>query len=351
MLHSKSTAILSLLIPALFCVLTGSAQPYYFRHYQVENGLTNSTIFCSTQDKKGFLWFGTREGLNRFDGYHFKVFNRFGDNSSAQSYDLIHCLSTDQEGNVWIGGQYGLFRFDEKTERLIRVNDSLIEINYIQRDNGDNLWFLSLNKVYCYNLHTRQLRSFYDADKFLATFICKAEDGTMWFSTIDGHIKKFDTATQTFTSYDVFSHSPVASSHWIECIRYAGDHQFLIGTTNQGLKSFDETSGQYRDVLIYNSDKTTIFVRDILQYGPEEFWLATESGIFIYNTRNRTFTNLRKKFQDPYSINDNAVYTLCKDSEGGVWVGTFFGGLNYYSRQYSSFQKYFPDNSSNSISG
>ena len=351
MLHSKSTAILSLLIAALLCVLTGSAQPYYFRHYQVENGLTNSTVFCSTQDKKGFLWFGTREGLNRFDGYHFKVFNRFGDNSSAQSYDLIHCLSTDQEGNVWIGGQYGLFRFDEKTERLIRVNDSLIEINYIQRDNGDNLWFLSLNKVYCYNLRTRQLRSFYDADKFLATFICKAEDGTMWFSTIDGHIKKFDTATQTFTSYDVFSHSPAASSHWIECIRYAGDHQFLIGTTNQGLKSFDETSGQYRDVLIYNSDKTTIFVRDILQYGPEEFWLATESGIFIYNTRNRTFTNLRKKFQDPYSINDNAVYTLCKDSEGGVWVGTFFGGLNYYSRQYSSFQKYFPDNSSNSISG
>ena len=336
---------------ALFCALTGSAQPYYFKHYQVENGLTNSTIFCSTQDKKGFLWFGTREGLNRFDGYHFKVFTRFGDNSSAQSYDLIHCLSTDQDGNVWIGGQYGLFRFDEKTEKLIRVNDSLIEINYIQRDNGDNLWFLSLNIVYRYNLKTRDLRRFPTTGKFTTTSICKTDDGSMWFTTTDGHIQKFDTVLQTFTSYDIFSHSPAASSHWVERIRYAGNHQFLIGTSNQGLKSFDETTGQYKDILIYNPDKTTIYVRDILQYGPEEFWLGTESGIFIYNTRHQTFTNLRKNFQDPYSINDNAIYTLCKDSEGGVWVGTFFGGLNYYSRQYSSFQKYFPDNSSSSISG
>src|ERR1700754_3050475 len=115
MLHSKPTAISTLFTIALFWVLPGDAQPYYFRHYQVENGLTSSTVFCSTQDKRGFLWFGTREGLNRFDGYHFKVFTRFGDKISDQSFDLIHCLSSDQDGNVWIGGQYGLFRFDEKS--------------------------------------------------------------------------------------------------------------------------------------------------------------------------------------------------------------------------------------------
>lgn len=356
MLHSKLTVILIACVIASFGTLTGDAQPYYFRHYQVENGLPNSTIFCSTQDKRGFLWFGTREGLNRFDGYHFKVFTRFGDNSSDQSYDLIHCLSTDQDGNVWIGGQYGLFRFDEKAERLVRVNDSLTEINDIQRDNGDNLWFLSFNVIYRYNLRTRALRRFAGSSgagsgQLIATSICKSDDGGMWFSCIDGTIKKFDSVLQTFTSFDVFAHSPAASSHWIEKVRNAGNHQLFIGTASQGLKSFDETTGQYKDVLIYNPDRTTMYVRDILRYSPEEFWLGTESGIFIYNTRKQSFVNLRKKFQDPYSINDNAIYTLCKDSEGGVWVGTFFGGLNYYSRQSSSFQKYFPDNSDSSISG
>src|SRR5260221_6363119 len=351
MLHSRLAAISTLCFAAFICTLCAYAQPYYFKHYQVENGLSNSTVFCSAQDKRGFLWFGTREGLNRFDGYHFKLFTRYTNNTAAQGNDLIHCLYCDKEGTLWVGGQNGLFRFDEKAEKLVRVVDSLIEINWIQRDNGDNLWFLCLNNVYRYNLRSGKLTHFPEKDYFSATSICLSGDGSIWFATNDGFIKKFDSASEKFTSFDIFSNSLSPASRWLGRIEYAGNHQFLIGSTSQGLKSFDESSGQYQDVLTYNPDKTTVFVRDILRYGPEEFWLGTESGIFIFNTKTHAFTNLRKKFQDLYSLNDNAVYTLCKDSEGGVWVGAFFGGLNYYSRQYSSFQKYFPDNSDTSISG
>src|SRR5258708_30780437 len=134
MLHSRNPAILILLL--VVCHFRTYAQPYYFRHYQVENGLSNSTVFCSTQDKNGFVWFGTKEGLNRFDGYHFKLFTRKGNNTasdaSATGSDLIYCLFSDQQGTLWIGGQNGLFRFDDQQERLVRVIDSLVEINWIQ---------------------------------------------------------------------------------------------------------------------------------------------------------------------------------------------------------------------------
>ena len=355
MLHFKFAAILLILFSISSCPTAALAQPYYFRHYQVENGLSNSTVFCSTQDKKGFLWFGTKEGLNRFDGYHFKLFTRRGNNTagdaSATGSDLIYCLFSDQQGTLWIGGQNGLFRFDDQQERLVRVIDSLVEINWIQTDDRGNCWFLSMNNIYRYNLQTKQLTHFPENKYFYATSICKSEDGSIWFTANDGLIKKFDPGTNTFLSYNIFSHSPEPSSRWLQRIRYAGNHIFLIGTNSQGLKSFDETTGDYQDILTYNPDKTTIFVRDIMQYAPDEFWLATESGIFILNLKTHALTNLRKKFLDPYSLSDNAVYTLCKDTEGGVWAGTFFGGVNYYSRQYSSFQKYFPDNSKNSISG
>jgi len=346
MLHLKNSYILLSLLHIIVCLHRTNAQPYYFRHYQVENGLSNSTVFCSTQDKNGFLWFGTKEGLNRFDGYHFKLFNS---NTKPLGSDMIYCIFNDAAGTLWAGGQNGLFVFQQQQEKLVRVIDSLAEINWIQTDDNNNLWFLSLNSVYRYNLITRQLKHFPEAQ--YVTSICKSEDGSIWFTINNGYIERFNEATETFTTFDIFSHSPTPNTRWLQRIRYAGNHRLLIATNDQGLKSFDIATGDYKDILTYNPDKTTIYVRDILQYSADEFWLGTESGIFILNINTGQTTNLRKKFLDPYSLSDNAVYSLCKDSEGGVWAGTFFGGVNYYSRQYSSFQKYYPDNSKNSISG
>jgi signal transduction histidine kinase/ligand-binding sensor domain-containing protein len=363
MFHVRYPAIFTIFL--IICHCRTNAQPFYFRHYQVENGLSNSTVFCSTQDKYGFLWFGTREGLNRFDGYHFKLFNysdkliTHNDNLSIHDSnekippgsDMIYCLFSDPGGSLWVGGRNGLFLFDRQQEKMTRLLDSLTEINWIQTDDKGNLWFLSTNNVYRYNLTTHQLKHFPIAQYFYATSICKADDGGLWFSTSNGLIERFNEGTETFTAYDLFAHSPVPDSRWLSRIRFAGKGRFLIGTTSQGLKIFDATNSDYKDLLTRNPDKSTIYVRDILPYSASECWLATESGIYIVDINTGRMINLRKNFTDPYSLSDNAIYALCRDSEGGVWAGTYFGGVNYYSRQYSSFQKYFPDNTQNSISG
>jgi signal transduction histidine kinase/ligand-binding sensor domain-containing protein len=339
----------------LLLVLTGfsklRAQPYYFRHYQVENGLSNNTVFCSMQDNNGFMWFGTKEGLNRFDGYRFKLFKLGNTDEHNLQKDFIYCLFTDTKGRFWVGTQKGLFQFDTTQEKLVHFFDSLPEVGSIQMDLQERLWFLSGSTICRYDLKKNVLKTFPTSRYFDAYSMCMDSAGGMWFSTWNGILNQFDAAAETFKAHDLFVHSERMPTCFIKKMYPAGKGQLFVGTSCQGIKLFDIPTGTYTDIQMYSEDQTTIYVRDIIQYAEHEFWFATESGIYIYNTNTRRFINLKKKILDPYSLSDNAVYTLCKDKEGGVWAGTYFGGLNYYPKQYTPFQKFYPDGTINTISG
>ena len=326
------------------------AQSYYFRHYQVENGLSNNTVFTSIQDQTGFLWFGTKDGLNRFDGYRFKQFT-IKDTGHILSPDVVVSLLADKKNTLWVGCQKGLYIFDRDKECLVSFIDSLPDINQLLIDHKGQLWFLTRFTICRYNFEKKLLTLFPTTKYFEASSLCLSPEGEIWASSPNGFIHQLNEANGTFKSYYMFSHSLPPASSWIQKIYPAGKGAFFVGTSAQGLKRFDLSTNDYTDVLTLNPDKTTVYVRDIKQYAENEFWIATESGIFILNTITQKFTNLKKKFLDPYSLSDNAVYSLCKDKEGGIWAGTYFGGINYYSKQYAFFQKYFPDNSTNSISG
>lgn len=346
----NTISILQIIIILVICIIKTSAQSHSFRHYQVENGLSNNTVYCSIQDKNGFLWFGTKDGLNRFDGYHFKLFN-IKDAGHTLSPDLVGCLFIDKKNTLWVGCQKGLYTFDRQTEKLVRFINSFPEINSIQIDNKGQLWFISRFSICRYNFKKKTMRIFRPQAYFDATSLCLSEEGDIWASTSNGYLLRFNEATEKFTSFNVFSHSPLASSTWIQKIYPAQKGSILIGTASQGIKQFYTTTSDYKDLLTLNPDKTTIYIHDIIKYTSNEFWFATESGIFILNTTTQKFLNLKNKLTDPYSLSDNAVYSFCKDIEGGIWAGTYFGGVNYYSRQNAVFQKYFPDNTKKSLSG
>jgi signal transduction histidine kinase/ligand-binding sensor domain-containing protein len=335
----------------LLCSSRAIAQPYYFRHYQVENGLSNNTVYCSVQDKAGFLWFGTKEGLNRFDGYQFKQFHLDTEPARLVAPDRISCLFSDKQGLLWVGAQKGLYRFDAEHERLVRMADSLRDVSNLLMDAAGWLWFTASGTLCRYHPETQVLKTFSFSPSFQVTSICQTADDRLWLATADGHLKKWEPDTETFLSFDVFAHSPQPSTRFIQKIQAAGCDSIFIGTSGQGIKLFQIPISRYTDLLTLNKDKTTVYVRDIVQYAPGEFWFATESGIFIFNTANGTFTNFKKRTSDLYSLSDNAVYTLCKDREGGIWAGTYFGGVNYYPRPHTVFRKYFPGHSGNTFSG
>ena len=350
MLNNKKYSFLAALL--IFLVGFVHAQPYYFRHYQVENGLSNNAVICSVQDKQGFLWFGTKDGLNRFDGYSFKVFRADPDRAGSIGGNFINSLYEDRNGILWVGTEKGLYKYDATSESfsLLKTN-AITPVTDIKMDGQENLWFISDFTLIKYNEKKKRL-TYYPIDRYFeTTSLCVSGDGSLWASTAGGLLIHYNIETDAFARYNMFDHSPQPVAKWIEEIYSTANGTILIGTSNQGAKAFDIKTEKYKDLLTYNPDKTEIFVRHFVQTGPQQFWIATESGIFIYDMVTGKYSNLQKKYNDSYSISDNAVYTFCKDKEGGIWAGTYFGGVNYYPKPYTAFKKFFPKIGENSISG
>jgi ligand-binding sensor domain-containing protein/signal transduction histidine kinase len=346
-MHKNALILISLVLLAGMA----NSQSFYFRHYQVENGLSNNAVICSAQDKQGFLWFGTKDGLDRFDGYTFKIFRNDPDDIGSIGSNFIHCLYEDKNGILWVGTENGLYKYNATTESFSLVHtDAIGHIRDIQMDDNGDLWFISAFVLTRYNEATKKLDYFPLHKYFEATSVC-ISSGTVWVSTTKGLLQKYDPAKNSFTAFDLFAHSNRTVNTWIEKLYASNKGTIFVGTSIHGAKLFDIGTSTYKDILTYNPDKTEVFARNFIQATEDECWIGTESGIFIYNMETEQLTNLRKKYNDPYSISDNAVYTFCKDKEGGIWTGTYFGGINYYPKQYNYFKKFFPKSGENSLSG
>ena len=338
-------------IPAFFFSIITEAQSYYFRHYQVEQGLSHNTVFCCAQDKRGFFWMGTKDGLNRFDGYTFKVFRNDPGDSLSLGDNFIRSLYIDNDNILYAGTRNGLYRFNAMKENFTPVYKTDEEVRDIKKDSAGNIWLVAGQVLLKYNEATGQIHTYDPAKFFSATSVCIDHNNTVWVSTSDGRLQKYNSINDSFTAYNVFSDSKHSSSRWIEKIYATSQQSILIGTSNYGVKLFKLDDLTYKDLLTYNPDKTEIFARDFVQASDTEFWMATESGIFIYNSLTGKAANLTKQFNNPYSISDNAVYSLFKDKEGGIWSGTYFAGINYYPKQYASFEKFFPGYNAYTLSG
>jgi ligand-binding sensor domain-containing protein/signal transduction histidine kinase len=343
---------LSLLISLLLFAELLFGQPYYFRRYQVEDGLSNNAVLCSLQDKDGFMWFGTKDGLSRFDGYSFKIYRNDTDDSRSLGGSFIHCLAEDRQGLLWVGTEQGLYSYNKSTENFTQLRNSKHkEIRTVLIDKDQNIWFISGLTLCRFDNKRKTIKEYPVSQYFYATALCQAGNGKIWVATTDGELAEYDHDRDNFSRYSVFEKSPRSTSRGIERIHDAGNNHILVGTSNQGVKYFDINTHQYKDILSRTDDKTEIYARTFLKQSENTFWVGTETGIYILNLETGRYTNLKKQYNDPYSLSDNAIYFLSKDHEGGVWICTYFGGINYYPKQYSVFEKFYHKIGENSISG
>ena len=249
------------------------AQPYYFRHYQVENGLSNNTVSCILQDRKGFIWMGTKEGLNRFDGYHFKLFTG-NKKESILSSDPIYCMTMDQNGIIWVGSQNGIYHYDEDKEQFVGFLDSLREINCIQMDASGQLWMLSRNNLFRYNFTTKTVTSFPPAHNYSYVSLCVAGDGALWLATTDGFLEKFNAGNS-----NEFCHT------WKDDIAkypaFLDDYAFLI----QAFIHLQEITAE---------TKWLIKAKQVTQFVIDNFSEA-ETGFFYYTKTGQQDVIIRKK--------------------------------------------------------
>ncbi|MFT3823836.1 MAG: two-component regulator propeller domain-containing protein [Chitinophagaceae bacterium] len=338
--------LLTILLPACFT----KAQLYYFRNYQVNNGVSSNTITSITQDKKGFIWFGTRNGLNRFDGNTFRIFrNNIADSTSIGSNSILS-LHEDNREQLWVGTYKGIYRYNPLSEQFSAFSKVPAgEIRFIRGDSKDNIWIVADFVLYRYNLHTTQVKQ-YVFDSAQTVCIHLADNGTLWAAASNGVLRKYNAATDQFTAWNLTTLHTKAPLTQIQDIFPVNDTSILVGTMNEALQ-FNTAANTLTNIFNDYHWKNAIQIHKILRQSDDEYWFGTESGLYIYNTRTQQATAIQKQYGNPYSITDNVIYAFYKDREGSTWIGTFFGGVNYYSRQYNRFRKYFPLANVNSLSG
>ncbi|MBS1566402.1 MAG: histidine kinase, partial [Bacteroidetes bacterium] len=256
-------------------------------------------------------------------------------------------LAEDREGMIWIGTGKGIFKYDPFRESLISLDVAPgAYISHLVVDQQNNLWFLANYSLCKYDHEKNKVENL----KIQAS--CLAIDRMkLWIGHDTGSVGAYDIATGTIINMKPVCNQGPGNSRSISKIYPINDHELLIGCFKQGLKSYNVSTGLVQSLQLGNNIKTDFYVRDITAGGQQQYWIATESGIYIYDMALNKSQHLRKKAGDPYSLADNAVYTICKDNQDGMWVGTYFGGINYYSKENARFEKYFPLQGANSISG
>ncbi|MBC6999838.1 response regulator [Cytophaga sp. FL35] len=341
-MRMKTLLPLLLLHASILC-----GQEFYFEHYKVEDGLSHNTVLSSIQDEKGFLWFGTKSGLNRFDGYNFRLFQKNEDDPKSLRSNYVESLF-ELNGTIWVGTDNGLLSYNEKLENFDFVegteNNQIIDMS---GDSDGNLWYIAESSLIKYDPNKKESTKFEASENFYASDVINTKDGLWACST--NTLYKYDKITNKFTRHALDVEASPSSPFGINELFSLDDRTILLGTQNHGVLAFDIISERLQEIGFLTSGKQ--YVRDFALRSNDELWVATESGLHIFNLITKKYSNLKKNYDDPYALSDNAVYSLTVDKEGGVWAGTYFGGINYQSKQYSPFKKYFPKSAQNSLNG
>lgn len=296
------------------------------------------------------MWFGTKAGLNRFDGYKFKVFRYDENQPNGLGNNFIQCLFEDKNKNIWVGTLQGLYQFNPFTEKFKLTNSTKNSgIISIEQDDQGKIWFIADYVLKSINPVTGELITYPFQDDFNPICLLYAKR-QLYIGTNNGYLKLYNQKSNNFSEYNAFADVKTSASKRIETLYASAQNEIIIGTSHAGAMSFDVFQKKFIQLFDKDNSGNSIYVRDITQNG-NELWFATESGLYIYHTVSKKVVNLKKEVNNPFSLSDNALYSICRDKEGGIWIGSYFKGINYYYPSATSIRNYYPNGQQNALKG
>jgi len=347
-------------------VLYAQKNNFSFDHLGLREGLSQSYVNCVIQDKQGFMWFGTQDGLNKFDGYHFKVYKNNPKESKTISNNYIHAITMDHVGNLWIATDNGLNKFDPVTEQFTlyqshskgselkqKFTALLIENNTIYAATSNNgLYTLNLNDkeakltslLLNLNLQSSTVQSLF-----------KDKENVLWIATNNLGVVAYHLKNKTSKIYQKGRESLLNSNCIFSIFEFDQSH-IWFGTDN-GLNILNKQTGAIElvqnDVLKPNSLSNNV-VKDIYQDHTGTIWLATFGGLNKYNNKPNSFARFQYTPENRKGINGNKVNSIYEDKTGTIWVGTE-SGINKFDRIQNKFKLFTPrinfnlNNSTNNV--
>lgn len=329
-----------------------------FEHLSIEDGLSQSVVFSILQDKNGYIWFATKEGLNRYDGIEFTVFTKIPNDDTSISGNYINTTFADSKGNIWAGTlNGGLNRFNEidNTFTSFQFNpydEQSISHNYVSaicEDPEGYIWVAThngLNRIHPES--TEFTRYFHNPDNpqsissntIWSLFV--DNNGIIWLG-MDNGLSSFDYITGIFTHYNHDPGNPNSiSNDVVRSILQSEDGMLWLGTYN-GLNKFDPKTATFTRYVHDSDDPESISnnrIRAICEDDDNNLWIGTTDGLNKMDTESGTFTRYMHDAGNPHSISNNVIWSLLYDRSGILWVGTFNGGVNKLVKSKQAFVNY-----------
>lgn len=341
-----------------------------FDRISINEGLSQSTVNAILQDREGFLWFGTQDGLNKYDGYNFKIFRNNPSDSNSISDNWISCLYLDQKGDIWIGTYHGgLNRYDANNDKFIRYYHHIDDSNTISGNNVTSIiadqrgiYWIGIwgGGVSRYDPKTNSFTHLRYNSNSLNTLSnnnvrCIVEDktGLIWIGTWSG-LNSYDPVSQKFTRYLSDSSNPKSiSANQIISIFEDHDGHLWISTFMNGIDRYDREKNEFvhhqhtNNPYSLNNNK----VGQIIQDFQGDLWISTRSGgLNRLEMKSGRFFSYQHNRSDVYSLSNDLVFSLYRDNTGSIWIGTDGGGLSYYNPKKYKFSHYRFDNTPQGLS-
>ncbi|MEO7990072.1 MAG: two-component regulator propeller domain-containing protein [Chryseolinea sp.] len=315
-----------------------SVEKVKFSRIEVGSGLSNSNVTYILQDSKGFLWFGTQDGLNKFDGYNFKVYRNNPDDTCSLVTNAINCIFEDSQKKIWVSTRSGgLQYYDNKLDRFIRISEfsTNAQIVQITEDDNKNVWITGTRYLDAFvaqlDRSTGKWKSFilFPSREPIESLLRESED-EFWIGVKRGGFLKWNKKTNTVKRY---LHDP-KNSESPACFDI---HQILKDTkghlwiaSEEGLSKFEIRSERFTNFTANPSTPGSLLVNPIRQiaWANSHLFLTTQNGgLSRMDTTTNQFTNFLFDKNDPYSLSDNSVWSVYCDHQNRIWIGTFSKGL------------------------
>ena len=351
----KTSYIFHILILSLLLALEAGGQMPYprFKHFNSNDGMSQNTVYSILQDSLGFVWLGTKDGLNRFDGSKFDVYRV--NIKGVPGDNVFRRIVQDGPSTLWLGTEDGVYRYDMERETFESFAPEAEDgtqlkgiVNDMLMDGEDDLWISIEEKgLFCYHKESDRLNHYHIPTLhggLPMITICVGKNNEIWAFPYNRPFVRVNKRTGQVMEF-ALEDDPDLLHNLGEVWKVVEDqyNTLLVASSTKGLVSINTITRKHK-ILLENVNEygDPIFVRCFERVDPSHLWIGSESGLYIYNTDTEEIENYRHDYTIPHSISDNAIYSITKDEEGGVWLGTYFGGVNYYSPRQEIFETFYP---------
>ncbi len=325
--------------------------PLRFSHLTGENGLSQSNPNCIFQDSKGFLWVGTQDGLNRFDGYNFKVFKNDPFDSTTLTHNWIWTIAEDHHGDLWIGTFQGLCKYVRNEDRFIQYfhdpKDSTSisgnRPNFILTDKKGRIWISSWGAgLNYYDEKTKAFRRFYSLPDVSSSLsnngirtMLSDNRGNLWIGTWSGGLNRMveDGDKIKFKRYSSTPETGIGDLNQITSIAEDQENNLWITSYEEGLVKFDKSTEQFERIENFSSND----LNKVLVDSKNNVWVGSNNGLYFQKNTESRFHHLKVN-ENPTSISSNLIYEIFEDRQGMVWVSG--KGLCIYDPKKNVFQSF-----------